>query len=134
MAINPPLKQTRNLAKQRTYLQQVRRCATINRPRAATIELDETELGELGEDRGFARACVGCLNETRKVEVRVQLVWHGALSACRKGSVDICKDVCAFEELGPFQGRLVYRGKHKSVRTRGLDVESQIVTCLHRRR
>jgi len=53
--------------------------------------------------------------------MQLVLIWHGGLSAGRKSSVDICKDLCGFEELGPFQGRLIYKGKHKSVRTRGVD-------------
>lgn len=90
-----------------THLQQVRRLAAIDRPRSAAIKFDETAL--TCRDFRLARGGIGSLYETSKMEIGVQVIWDGSLAAGRGGSVDICEDVCRFEELGTLQRRLFYK-------------------------
>jgi hypothetical protein len=105
--VNPTKLERKAWPAESAHLQQVRRLAAVDRPRAAAIEFDETALTR--HDFRLARGGFGGLHETSKVEIRVQLVWiwDGALAAGGGGGVDIRKEVCGFEELGPLQWRLV---------------------------
>ena len=90
-----------------THLQQVRRLAAIDRPRSAAIKFDETTLTCC--DFRLARGGIGGLYETSKMEIGVQVLRDGSLAAGRGGSVNICEEVCRFEELGTLQRRLSYK-------------------------
>jgi len=74
------------------------------------------------------------LHETSEVEVGVQIIRDGRLAAGGGSSMDVRKDICGFEELGPFQGRFVCKsakGRPKGMlrmsTDRSDDVKSQEV-------
>ena len=92
-----------------THVQQVRRLASIDRPRSAAIKFDETALKS--RDFRLARGGFGGLYETGKMEIGVQVIWDGGLAAGGGGGVDLCEEVCRFEELGTLQRRLFYKKK-----------------------
>ena len=79
-----------------THLQEVRRLAPIDRLRSAPIEFDETTVTR--RDFRLARGGIEGLYETSKMEIGVQVIWDGSLAAGCGGSVDICDEVCTFEE------------------------------------
>jgi hypothetical protein len=90
-----------------THHQQVYRLAAIDGPRSAAIKLDKAALTR--RDFRLARGGIGGLYETSEMEVGVQVIRNGGLAAGGGGGVNICEEVCGFEELGALQWRFFYK-------------------------
>ena len=65
--------------------------------------------------------------ETSKMEIGVQIIWDGSLAAGCGGSMNICEEVCRFEELGTLQRRLFYQKKGRTLMSIGSDFYTGLV-------